>query len=295
MSNVFGKFTPYNTIIHRLDPRLKFFALIALMVMCFLPYGNYANRFIVLGVLALIIVLIMILAKINPVSIFRSLKSLWVMMIFLLIIFVFVQQGVDTSSLHPMIIFPNGYTIYWEGLFQTLHVFLRLILMLCLTLILTSTTTPMDITYALDWYLYPLKLIKFPTQIVTMIISLALRFIPTLLDESQKIMKAQKSRGVDYNRGFISKKIKSVTTLIIPLLVSCFSRSVELSLAMDARGYDPYGKRTSYKILEFHGRDLVSLFVVLLIMALFITACAYSSFYPGADNALKLLFGVDAF
>ena len=295
MSNVFGKFTPYNTIIHRLDPRLKFFALIALMVMCFLPYGNYANRFIVLGVLALIIVLIMILAKINPVSIFSSLKSLWVMMIFLLIIFVFVQQGVDTSSLHPMIIFPNGYTIYWEGLFQTLHVFLRLILMLCLTLILTSTTTPMDITYALDWYLYPLKLIKFPTQIVTMIISLALRFIPTLLDESQKIMKAQKSRGVDYNRGFISKKIKSVTTLIIPLLVSCFSRSVELSLAMDARGYDPYGKRTSYKILEFHGRDLVSVFVVLLIMALFITACAYSSFYPGADNALKLLFGVDAF
>ena len=295
MSNVFGKFTPYNTIIHRLDSRLKFFALIALMVMCFLPYGNYANRFIVLGVLALIIVLIMILAKINPVSIFSSLKSLWVMMIFLLIIFVFVQQGVDTSSLHPMIIFPNGYTIYWEGLFQTLHVFLRLILMLCLTLILTSTTAPMDITYALDWYLCPLKLIKFPTQIVTMIISLALRFIPTLLDESQKIMKAQKSRGVDYNRGFISKKIKSVTTLIIPLLVSCFSRSVELSLAMDARGYDPYGKRTSYKILEFHRRDLVSLFVVLLIMALFITACAYSSFYPGADNALKLLFGVDAF
>ena len=295
MSNVFGKFKPYNTIIHRLDPRLKFFALIALMVMCFLPYGNYANRFIVLGVLALIIVVIMIVAKINPVSIFSSLKSLWVMMIFLLIIFVFVQQGVDTSSLHPMIIFSNGYTLYWEGLLQTLHVFLRLILMLCLTLILTSTTAPMDITYALDWYLYPLKLIKFPTQIVTMIISLALRFIPTLLDESQKIMKAQKSRGVDYNRGFISKKIKSITTLIIPLLVSCFSRSVELSLAMDARGYDPYGKRTSYKILQFHVRDLVSLFVTLLIMALFIMACAYSSFYPGADNILKLLFGVEAF
>lgn len=295
MSNVFGKYTPYNTIIHRLDPRIKFFALIALMVMCFLPYGNYANRFIVLGVLALIIIGIMVLAKINPLNIFSSLKSLWVMMIFLLIIFVFVQQGVDVESLHPMIIFPNGYTIYWEGLFQTLHVFLRLILMICLTLVLTSTTTPMDITYALDWYLYPLKLIKFPTQIVTMIISLALRFIPTLLDESQRIMKAQKSRGVDYNRGFLSKKIKSITTLIIPLLVSCFSRSVELSLAMDARGYDPYGTRTSYKILKFEVRDLISLIITLLIMALFITMCAYSSFCPGADNFLKLLFGVDAF
>ena len=295
MSNVFGKYTPYNTIIHRLDPRIKFFALIALMVMCFLPYGNYANRFIVLGVLAIIIIAIMIVGKISPLSIFSSLKSLWVMMIFLLIIFVFVQQGVDTSSLHPMIVFPNGYTIYWEGLFQTMHVFFRLILMICLTLILTSTTAPMDITYALDWYLYPLKLVKFPTQIITMIISLALRFIPTLLDESQKIMKAQKSRGVDYNRGFLSKKIKSITTLIVPLLVSCFSRSVELSLAMDARGYDPYGKRTSYKLLKFHTRDSISLIIVLLMMALFITLCALSSFYPGFDNFLKLFFGIEAF
>ena len=295
MSNVFGKYTPYNTIIHRLDPRIKFFALIALMVMCFLPYGNYANRFIVLGILGLIIVAIMIIGKISPLSIFSSLKSLWVMMIFLLIIFVFVQQGVDTSSLHPMIIFPNGYTIYWEGLFQTLHVFLRLILMICLTLILTSTTAPMDITYALDWYLYPLKLIKFPTQIITMIISLALRFIPTLLDESQRIMKAQKSRGVDYNRGFISTKIKSITTLIVPLLVSCFSRSVELSLAMDARGYDPYGKRTSYKLLKFRTRDSISFIIVLLIMGIFITLCALSSFYPGFDNFLKLFFGIEAF
>ena len=295
MSNVFGKYTPYNTIIHRLDPRIKFFALIALMVMCFLPYGNYANRFIVLGILGLIIVAIMIIGKISPLSIFSSLKSLWVMMIFLLIIFVFVQQGVDTSSLHPMIIFPNGYTIYWEGLFQTLHVFLRLILMICLTLILTSTTAPMDITYALDWYLYPLKLIKFPTQIITMIISLALRFIPTLLDESQRIMKAQKSRGVDYNRGFISTKIKSITTLIVPLLVSCFSRSVELSLAMDARGYDPYGERTSYKLLKFHTRDSISFIIVLLIMGIFITLCALSSFYPGFDNFLKLFFGIEAF
>lgn len=295
MSNVFGKYTPYNTIIHRLDPRIKFFALIALMVMCFLPYGNYANRFIVLGILGLFIVAIMIIGKISPLSIFSSLKSLWVMMIFLLIIFVFVQQGVDTSSLHPMIIFPNGYTIYWEGLFQTLHVFLRLILMICLTLILTSTTAPMDITYALDWYLYPLKLIKFPTQIITMIISLALRFIPTLLDESQRIMKAQKSRGVDYNRGFISTKIKSITTLIVPLLVSCFSRSVELSLAMDARGYDPYGERTSYKLLKFHTRDSISFIIVLLIMGIFITLCALSSFYPGFDNFLKLFFGIEAF
>lgn len=118
----------------------------------------------------------------------------------------------------------------------------RLILMIALTLVLTSTTTPMDITFAFEWYMYPLKFINFPISAIAMTLSLALRFIPTLLEEADRIMKAQKSRGVDYNRGLISKKIKSITTLIVPLLVSCFSISDDLTLALEARGYDPYEK-----------------------------------------------------
>ena len=135
MRSIFGKLTPYNSIIHRLDPRLKFFALIALMVLCFLPYGNYANRFIILnsgglypkvpapGIPAPFILLITSPSSfsntrfIEPKS-RRVIKSLLVMMVFLMIIFVFLGQNVDPSSLHPFIVFPNGYTIYYEGILE---------------------------------------------------------------------------------------------------------------------------------------------------------------------------------
>lgn len=295
MRSIFGKLTPYNSIIHRLDPRLKFFGLIALMVLCFLPYGNYANRFIILGVLTIFIFVVMAIAKISFLDFLKSMKSLLVMMVFLMIIFVFLGQNVDPSSLHPFIVFPNGYTIYYEGIFQTLHVFIRLLLMISLTMILTSTTETMDITYALDWYLTPLKIFHFPTQIVTMILSLALRFIPTLLDESEKIMKAQRSRGVDFNRGFLVSKVKSITTLIIPLLVSCFSRSSDLSLAMEARGYDPYDKRTYYKKLIFHKIDLFALIIIIIMLFIFISLSVVTSVVPGCNDLLNYLFGLESF
>lgn len=295
MTSIFGKLTPYNTLIHRLDPRLKFLALIVLMVLCFLPYGNYANRFIILGTLSIIVFTVMGISRISFFEFLKSLKSLLVMMLFLMIIFVFVGQNTNVESLHPLFVFSNGYTIYWEGLFQTLHVFIRLLLMIALTMILTSTTETMDITYALDWYLSPLKIFHFPTQILTMILSLALRFIPTLLDESHKIMKAQRSRGVDFNRGFLVSKIKSITTLIIPLLVSCFSRSSDLSLAMEARGYDPYDKRNYYKKLSFNKRDFFALIFILIIMGLFITVSVYTSNVSGFDDLLFKFFGIKSF
>lgn len=293
-NSLFGKLTSYDTFIHRMDPRIKMFALIALMVCCFLPYGRsaiinadgtpeffgyYANQFLVLGVMALIILIIMILARVSFLSFLKSLAGLWFMIIFLLIFMVFVSQPVNPELMHPIYEFSNGYTIYWDGFLQCAHVILRIVLMLALTLILTSTTAPMDITFALEWYLTPLRLIKFPTQIISMIISLALRFIPTLLEYAQRIMKAQKSRGVDYNKGFIIGKIKSITTLIIPLLVSCFSISDDLSFAMDARGYDPYGKRSRYKTLTFRFADGVSLFMLILILGGFITLCVLAQSY----------------
>ena len=295
MSSVFGKFTPYNTIIHRLDPRVKIISLIALMVMCFLPYGNYANRFIILGTLFIIILFIMIIGKVSFVNFLKSLKHLWFMMLFLVIIFALIPQAEDVSDKHIMVAFENGYTIYWEGILQTLHISFRLAMMLSLTLILTSTTSPMDLTYAFEWFLTPLRLVKFPTQIISMTLSLALRFIPTLLAEAQKIMKAQKSRGVDFERGFISKKIKSVTTLIVPLLVGCFSRSDELSLAMNARGYEPYEKRTNYNILVFCLKDVVASIVVLIIVGGFSTLCYFTQNVNGFDDIINVIFGVVTF
>lgn len=285
MTNIFGKYRNYNTVIHRADPRIKIFGLIVVMVICFLPYGNYMNTFLILGVLTLLVLLLMLLAKCSFLDFLKSLKVMWFMALFLLIINVFIPNN---SYTHIMIEFNNGYKLYYEGLFNTLMVLLRLILMIALTLILTSTTTPMDITYAFEWYIYPLKLIKFPTSAIAMTLSLALRFIPTLLEEANRIMKAQKSRGVDYNRGFISKKIKSIVTLIVPLLVSCFSISDDLTLAMDARGYDPYGKRSRYKVLKFSKIDLFSIIFIVLILAFFIFITVIATAYK--IDILKFIF-----
>lgn len=287
MDRVFGKFTSKNTIIHRLDSRLKTFALIVLMVMIFLSYGNFINTFAVLGLISLIILILMILARVSFLSFVKSLKALWFMMIFLIVINCLIPYGDYT---HIMIEFSNVFKIYWEALFNALKVSLRIILMVALTMILTSTTSPLDITYAFEWYLTPLRLFNFPTQVISMTISLALRFIPTLLEEAQRIMRAQTSRGVDYNRGFISKKIKSITTLIIPLLVSCFSRSEELALAMDARGYDPYAKRTRFRVLKFGVKDLFSIIILVILLAFFIYLCVLATAYN--INFLEFLFGI---
>ncbi len=287
-SNILGKYSPYNTIIHRLDPRFKLFSLILLMVVTFLPYGNYTNRFIVLGFLTIIISLIMIIGKVSFKSFFKSLSSMWVMFIFLLIFMFFLPN----EGKYLIYQFENGYALYYDGLLNVGHVILRLLLMVALTIILTSTTLPMDITYALEWYLTPLRIVKFPTQIVSLTISLALRFIPTLLNESNRIMNAQKSRGVDYNRGFLMSKIRSITTLIIPLLVSCFSRSDELAIAMEARGYDPYKKRSHYKTLHFTYRDLLAIFFILLVAGIMIAASCFASYVPGFDDFLNSIFNI---
>ncbi len=288
MTNVLGRYTPYNTIIHRLDPRFKLFSLILLMVVVFLPYGNYTNRFIILGLTTIFIALIMIIGRVSFSSFFKSLKSMWMMFIFLLIFMFFLP----TNGQYILHQFENGYTLYYDGLLQVGHIILRLILMIALTIILTSTTQSMDITYALEWYLAPLKLFKFPTQIVSLTISLALRFIPTLLNESQRIMNAQKSRGVEYNRGFLMAKIRSITTLIIPLLVSCFSRSDELAIAMEARGYNPYNKRSKYKTLKFSYRDLFSIILILLIAAFLITFSILSQNLAGFDDIINYIWKI---
>ena len=158
--------------------------------------------------------------------------------------------------------FNPSYAIYWDAFYQCGYIILRLILMVSLTMVLTSTTKPMELTYAFEWYMYPLKLIRFPVHEIAMTLSIALRFIPTLLDETDRIMKAQSSRGVDFNHGFIFKRFKAVISLIVPLFVSAIQRSEELSDAMEARGYNPRAKRTKYRKLSFSWRDVIAFLLV---------------------------------
>ncbi len=264
MKNIsLGRYIPTNSFIHRSDPRVKFFGLVLFMVLIFLKFANPAMDFIMYGIYALVIFIIMKIAKLRVFAIFKQLKSLWFMMLFLLVINLFTYQqseGVIWLQL-------GNFVIRDVAIYQTLYIFIRLVLMISLTSVLTASTKPLDLTYAIMWYMAPLKIIKFPVHEIAMTISIALRFIPTLLDETGRIMRAQESRGVDFKGGRLREKLRAIVALIVPLFVSALQRSDELANAMIARGYDPRAKRTRYRILRFSWRDAIILFGSLALLA----------------------------
>ena len=258
MSNItLGKYVPYDSFIHRMDPRNKIFCLIALMVAIFIPYSTWELTFIIGGLLAIFTFVLLLMSHISFKQLFGSLKAMWFMIIILMIINCLVPpRNAEAIAFHI-----GSFNIYWDAIFQSLKIILRLVLMISLSMILTATTKPLELTYALEWYLTPLKLIKFPAHEVAMTISIALRFIPTILGEVERIMKAQSSRGVDFKHGKLSSRFKAIISLIIPLFISAFQRSEELADAMEARGYDPKQKRTRERKLSFGFADF---FVFLL-------------------------------
>ncbi len=260
-----GKYVPYKTPIHKMDPRVKVLGMIILMVAVFFSYPTFSMTYSVMGVLASLVIILMIISKTSFLKLLRSLKSLWFMIIFLLIIYI-IAPKTSVDEMHVAFII-KGYSFYWESFLDAGRILLRLILMIGLSMILTSTTSPLDLTYALEWYMTPLKVIGFPAHIIAMTISLALRFIPTILEDVNRIMKAQTSRGVDFEHGGFGKKIRAIISLIIPLFVSAFVRSDELANAMECRGYDPNGKRTKYRKMKFKWGDAFALLLLVAILA----------------------------
>ena len=258
----FGRFTPYNTPTHRLDPRTKILMMVLLLVAIFLKVDSWSTTLILSGVMLLILNLFMLISKVSFISLFKSLKAMWVLILFLFIIYIFIPN--TNYDPNHILFYIGSFGVNYDAFYQSGYIILRIVMMLMVTMILTSTTSPMNLTYGLEWYMTPLKVIKFPTHIIAMTLSIALRFIPTLLDETDRIIKAQSSRGVDFQHGFL-RKFGAIISLIIPLFVSAINRSEELSNAMEARGYDPYGKRSRYRILKFGIGDIFGLLIVLAI------------------------------
>lgn len=274
MNNItLGRYIPYDTIIHKLDPRTKIIAMILLLVCVFLPIG-----YIGFAALLLLVFILLKVAKVKISSIYKSLKPMWFMMVFILVINMFLIQEGDVL----FVLFNRPF--YTKAFTQTLMIIIRLVLMISVTTVLTATTKPLDLTYGLEFFMTPLKVIKFPAHEIAMTISIALRFIPTILEETQKIIKAQASRGVDLQEGKLKEKISAIISLIIPLFISAFQRSEELANAMEARGYNPSGKRTRYRTLKFSSKDIFSLLISILILGMCIT---FSQF----PNLLEQLLG----
>lgn len=260
-----GRYVPYNTPMHRMDPRVKILGLITFMVAIFLSFGHTSTNFAVYGVIFILITTMMIVGKVSFLSILRSLKALWFMVLFLFIINIFLTTTGDVA-------FSIGKVqIYWDGIFNTLYVIMRLLMMIMITTVLTATTKPLELTFGLEWLLNPLKYIKVPVAAVAMTLSLALRFIPTLTEETDRIMMAQASRGVDFRNGKLKEKVRSIVSLIVPLFMSSLTRSGELADAMESRGYDPSRKRTKYRSMKWSLRDTISLILLAVFLGGVIT------------------------
>lgn len=269
MNTSLGKYRAYNTFLHKIDPRVKLIGLLLFMVAVFLNYGTAYMNLVIYGGILVLLVTLSLIGKVSFLSVFRSLKALWVMILFLLILNVFLNG--DTTS--DVLFYIGKVAIRAKAIMNVSYIFIRLLLVLIMTNIFTSTTKPMEMTGALEWLLFPLKFIGIPIHKFAMAVSLALRFIPTLQEETARIMKAQASRGVDYKQGKFKEKVKSLVSLIIPLFMSAFMTSGELADAMEARGYDPNAKRTRYKTRTWGLRDWTGvLFLCGLLSAMVVLA-----------------------
>ena len=252
-SMTLGRYLPINSFIHKLDPRLKIGCLLMLLITVFFDAG-----FLGYAILGLLVLVMSYLSKLKFSQIVKSIKPMLIMMAFLMFFnLFFVKTGNVIFTLGKL-------SIYDQAIIQSLYIFVRLILIIVMTTILTATTKPLDLTLGIEHLLSPFKKVGFPTHEVAMMISIALRFIPTLLEETQRIMKAQASRGVDFSEGTLKEKIMSIVSLIIPLFISAFQRAEDLANAMESRNYNPEAKRTRYKQLKWKIYDTISLAVVTL-------------------------------
>mgnify|MGYP000028551242 FL=1 len=250
-----GQYYPGSSCIHRLDPRTKILAVLCYMVMVFL-----ADVPISYGILIAFLVVGAALAKLPPGLLLRSIKPLWIIIVLTLGIHIFADPG---EVLWQWKVF----SITKEGIIMGVKMSLRLILLLLVSSLMTFTTSPIVLTDGIESLLRPFKIIGVPAHELAMMMTIALRFIPTLLEETDRIMKAQQSRGADFSTGNIVKRAKSMLPILIPLFISSFRRADELALAMEARCYRGGEGRTRMHELLFHKTDVLAAVIMLALFA----------------------------
>lgn len=260
-----GQFFPGKSVIHRLDPRIKLLLTVLYIVMLFVAKG-----FSGLGVGIVYMLLAFLISGIPIKMMAKSVKPILPIIIFTGILNLFFITGGETLFEWRFIkISENGVT-------TMIFMAVRIILLICGTSLLTYTTSPITLTDAIERVLSPLKVIKFPAHEIAMMMTIALRFIPTLIEETDKIMSAQKARGADMETGNLIRRAKALIPILIPLFVSAFRRAEELALAMECRCYHGGEGRTRLKQLKTAPRDYAALFVTVAFLAAVIVLGRYS-------------------
>jgi len=238
-----GQFFPGSSPVHRLDPRAKLLILIVLIVALFSAKGPWANAACLVGICGSVA-----LSRIKPKLILKALKPVIVLVCFTAVLNMLYTPG---ETLYSFWIF----NITKEGVYQGIYMTLRILLLITLTSLLTYTTSPIALTDAIERLLGPLKKIKVPVHEFAMMMTIALRFIPTLIEETDKIMSAQKSRGADFDSGNLIRRAKALIPILVPLFISAFRRADELAVAMECRLYRGGEGRTRLHVLHYGKLD----------------------------------------
>ena len=252
----FGQYYPGNSVVHKLDPRYKIILTFGLIIVAFV-----ASNFLSLGLISIATVLIMLLSKIPLKMYFKTIKSIWFFIALTAVINIFfIQTG------NVLVVFWK-IKIYTGGVEKALFIALRIFLLLVISSALIYTTTPTSLTDAIESLLKPLSKIGINIHTFAMMMTIALRFIPTLIEETGKIMNAQKARGASMDDGSIVKRIKAVIPILIPLLASSIRRATELADAMECRCYHGGEGRTRLKVMKSTYMDLISLIAFACLIA----------------------------
>ncbi len=253
----FGQYCEGKSFLHKLDPRWKIVIAMLYIVVIFLCKNIFTFALVAVSAIGLVA-----LSEIKPMIIIRSLRPLVFIITFTAILNIFWIRG-------ETLLFELGFVkIYLEGIINALLIVLRVVMLVSITsIMLTYTTTPIALTDAIEQLLAPLAKLKLPVHEFSMMMTIALRFIPTLIEETDKIMNAQKARGADFSSGSIAKRAKALIPILIPLFISAFRRADELACAMECRCYTGGEGRTRMNVLHSSYKDFVAFFAIGVLMA----------------------------
>ena len=254
-----GQYIPRESPVHNLDPRIKIISTIVFIVAVFLAKSVYAYIFLALFTIGVVLV-----SKISFRTVLKSIKPIMFLIIFTALINIFLTGGDDVAFKYGI------FKVTYSGLKSAVLMALRLVFLVVGTSMLTYTTSPILLTDGIEKLLEPLKKIKFPSHELAMMRKIALRFIPTLLEETDKIIRAQKARGADFESGNIIKRTKALVPILVPLFINSFRRADDLALAMECRCYRGGEGRTRLKQLRISRGDLFALFVIATFVAVII-------------------------
>lgn len=254
-----GQYFPGNSFLHKLDARAKIISCFVLIIFIFIC-KNFAS----MGVMLLTVAVCYALSKLSPKLMVKSLKPLLPIILLTSVLQLYYNNTGDILWSYKKIAITDG------GIYTAIFIAIRIVALLVISSLLTYTTSPTDLTDAIERLLSPLKVFKIDIHTFAMMMTIALRFIPTLIDEIDRIMSAQKARGADFESGNLLKRIKALFPIFIPLIISSFKRAFELADAMSCRCYVGGKGRTRMRKMQFTFRDAIALIVTILVCAVII-------------------------